>query len=533
MGKINYQNSRLETEKRLLNLELGFSASYLAVKSLRSHITKFPQSITHNTVDALAAVMESERFASQSRVFFLYSEISETLVSITSTNRDDLSGRIIFMMQEILLNSSNDRHRAVALALGSLPLKIKSRDSSPVADSTATEISFQKLILKLGIIDDTNLAWQGRSLTGTAHGNRLGIIKLLKPGDNSGGLIKEAMWMDQLPTMDLAGSLRFDIPTPLMVHGRPLLKIVDIPGRLKPEFDRRSQGHAIAFNAAIDYFRYPNQTGHGHPIPKEEFKEVICRTARLLGRLASIGIIHTALIPLFHNRIQQNRRADNGIYDWKRGGRLDRWLASCRHPNFASSGIRDFEHLAFFKDSKTIHHHIGSHLLSLILVTGSYFRSFDPEKLGLDSDKKPVDTRSLFDSRFFENLVKALTTNYYDGFSDSCCRQECCLPADLVHRMIQAMGVDHHMEEILRIDDQNRMDQKLFETFLETRGVAKTKTGLFQKGEKEIILQTGPHLGGFNQRISIPELIDFIFSSATICISTRYAMENGLKHYEN
>ena len=59
-----------------------------------------------------------------------------------------------------------------------------------------------------------------------------------------------------------------------------------------------------------------------------------------------MGIVHTAPIPLFHNRAQAWRREDRGIYEWPRGGRLDRWLSSSRHPNIAASGLRDFEHLA-------------------------------------------------------------------------------------------------------------------------------------------------------------------------------------------
>jgi len=33
------------------------------------------------------------------------------------------------------------------------------------------------------------------------------------------------------------------------------------------------------------------------------------------------GIAHTALIPLFHNRVQQRRRNDHGAYLWEHAGR--------------------------------------------------------------------------------------------------------------------------------------------------------------------------------------------------------------------
>ena len=70
------------------------------------------------------------------------------------------------------------------------------------------------------------------------------------------------------------------------------------------------------------------------------------RAALLLGWLAGRGIVHEAAIPLFHNRVQRDRREDGGVYDWRLPGRLDRWLASALHPNFGLSGLRDFEHLA-------------------------------------------------------------------------------------------------------------------------------------------------------------------------------------------
>ncbi len=75
------------------------------------------------------------------------------------------------------------------------------------------------------------------------------------------------------------------------------------------------------------------------------FLEIMGRNARHMGTLMALGLTHTAPIPLFHNRVQQGRRRDAGTYQWHRMGRLDQWLASCRHPNFGLSGLRDFEHI--------------------------------------------------------------------------------------------------------------------------------------------------------------------------------------------
>lgn len=77
---------------------------------------------------------------------------------------------------------------------------------------------------------------------------------------------------------------------------------------------------AIMFIAEADYFKYANEPchfqGQGNAI-----KEVYGRNARLLGRLTSMGIIHTAIIPLFHNRVQRTRRRDQGFYVWEQGGK--------------------------------------------------------------------------------------------------------------------------------------------------------------------------------------------------------------------
>ena len=53
------------------------------------------------------------------------------------------------------------------------------------------------------------------------------------------------------------------------------------------------------------------------------------------------------------------------------------------------------------------------------------------------------------------------------------------------------------------------------------RKVALRKT----KGQRDIVLMTGPHLGGFNQPISLPELIDFAAAGAARCVAGRFCLE--------
>jgi len=52
-------------------------------------------------------------------------------------------------------------------------------------------------------------------------------------------------------------------------------------------------------------------------------------------------------------------------------------------------------------------------------------------------------------------------------------------------------------------------------------------------GQKEIILTTGPHLGGFDQAISVPGLVDFLYNFSSLCISYCFEKENRLKPLVN
>jgi hypothetical protein len=47
------------------------------------------------------------------------------------------------------------------------------------------------------------------------------------------------------------------------------------------------------------------------------------------------------------------------------------------------------------------------------------------------------------------------------------------------------------------------------------------------KDAADIPLTTGPHLGGFNQQISLPELIEFVAAASAAVISARFAVEAG------
>jgi len=155
----------------------------------------------------------------------------------------------------------------------------------------------------------------------------------------------------------------------------------------------------------------------------------------------------------FTTECRDFRRRDNGLYEWQRGGRLDRWLDSCRYPNFGLTGIRDLEHLLPFKgSSRSLYGHIGTQLLSLCLVVGSYFRNKDRAKVGFDTQGDPVDARDLFDKQFLKEVIRG---NLWQLLSWVLWGRSFCgaLPVDfdeLSARMVDEMGVDRYMEEILR-----------------------------------------------------------------------------------
>ena len=91
----------------------------------------------------------------------------------------------------------------------------------------------------------------------------------------------------------------------------------------------------------------------------------------------------------------------------------------------------------------------------------------------------------------------------------------------LAARMIDEMGVDRYMEEILRIADQKEMTDEQFRRFLKERGYSdETMKGL-KKGIKDIAVLTGPHLGAFNERISLPELVESVETMAALCMTGR------------
>jgi hypothetical protein len=284
---------------------------------------------------------------------------------------------------------------------------------------------------------------------------------------------------------------------------------------------------AIAFKTSAAYFTYPNDSRPERRPTPAAITAIMARNARQMGVLASQGILHTAPIPLFHNRIQRHRRDDGGRYQWYRGGRLDRWLTSCAFPNMGETGLRDFEHLEpHCGSSERLFREIGSHFLSLLLVTGAYFRSAAPRQVGQEADGRPVDARDLFDTQLLERLVRVSFSSYFQGFTGRLAAPDPGIDlAHLCRRMVAEMGRDRHMIEILRAVDQEEMAEATFVQFLREGGMSEASIARQKRGATDIELMSGPHLGDFNRQTSLPELTDAVAVMAALCMEGRHAMD--------
>jgi hypothetical protein len=286
----------------------------------------------------------------------------------------------------------------------------------------------------------------------------------------------------------------------------------------------------LAFRVHRDYFTYAQGPHPGKGVlPPEQFCEIMARNSYLFGRLAAKGVLHTAPIPLFHNRVQRERRDDHGLYLWERKGRLDRWLDSTLYPNFGLSGPRDFEHLEPApRDRSALYRWMGNEILGLLLVCGSYFRLRNPDRIGREASNAPVDARDLFDTGLLARLIETVFSSYYEGFTE--CALSRPLPSTaerLAERMQEEMGVDRYMVELWRASDQSGLARSEFFSYLRQHGFSEERLAGTQPGREDLPLCTGPHLGEFNRSISLPELIDFTAGATAASISAKYLQQKG------
>ena len=503
-----------------------FMAKYLAVGRLCSFSGTNPSIFRRKTVFILKSLFTNAIVYRQTQAYFLHKETANTLCRLAVYSRNApvaLEARLAVM--DLLQTSRGRTHRAVAEALGSLPFTIEGPDIRNGHEKNIPVVSWKEFLEETGMVLQDGPFFIGRSLVGvTNNPDRILVVKLAGAEHSPRSLRTETDWLDHMRNGDYSFPVKFNIPQPLTIRSRPLFQLRDMPVPVPANRAFHPDRYAIAFLTGKDYFLYPNESIPEKRLNSDLFKEVIFRNAYLFGRLSSWGVLHTAPIPLFHNRVQAFRRNDHGLYEWQRAGRLDRWLESCRHPNFGVSGIRDFEHFESFRgQSRNLYPHLGTQLLSLFLVTGSYFRNKDASRAGFDGEGNPVDARDCFNKSFLTELLEGIFTHYYLGFVGRKFTGQAPLDLNvLATRMVEEMGVDRFMEEILRITDQQTMTDESFFHFLEQRGFSREEARNRTRGEGDITLFTGPHLGGFNQRISIPELIDCVGAMAALCVYGKY-----------
>lgn len=526
MLKWNPDSERRRLETVLSTPHRDFSATYMAVQDLHALIRKHSGIILPGTAAVFKNVLEEATHRSQTQSLFLYREAAEALATmVTCSHKKSTAEQAMETLEEFVRKADGHAHRAAAEALGSLPLHIRGPQLRQAPLEEIPLVKWAKMLDENGITGCRPPEFAGRSLiTAIDEKGSVLVVKLASSQGFGHAINLEAAWMKLLQSGCYSFPTRFDVPSPIKIGGSYVFRLKGVPAKQPAIKSSAETFCAIGFITHKDYFLYPNEHRHQKQLTRDRFREVISRNAWLLGNLAGSGIIHSAPIPLFHNRVQRNRRSDRGIYEWPRGGRLDQWLYSCRYPNFGMTGIRDFEHLEAIQGAgRRLYQDIGTHLLSFLLVTASYFRNQDPARVGFDGQGRPVDARDLFDQRFLKKLIQDIYLNYYDGFCGEAFSGQ--LPFDLDElsaRMIEEMGVDRYMEEILRATDQVTMSEKVFRDFLSKRGYGEAEMGSLARGIQDIAIHSGPHLGGFNDRISLPELIQFLATASAFCIAGKY-----------
>jgi hypothetical protein len=260
---------------------------------------------------------------------------------------------------------------------GEQPLQLAPTSRSSAAPALGPSYEGIETIELEGLLSEhgaCGLIRMGRTLVAPLERGRLAIKFCMKDGDEI-RLRHEATMQEHLLGLDLSSR----IPRPL----GGLFRIEGLPSWIEAEIGV-SHARAICYIAGPDYFQYLSDPA----LPEEMMKSGMTSCAEDLARLAGIGMIHTSLIPLFHNR--ERTTGGDCTYRWNRklAGRLDNWLESCRFPNLRQSGIADLEHIEMHPriSSQALQAYAGEHLFSISLVLGCYFcrrGSLDYKAMGL------------------------------------------------------------------------------------------------------------------------------------------------------
>jgi hypothetical protein len=503
-------------------LDGDFTAAYLAVRRLADLVDREPAALAASIVSALETLLVRDEHARQTQARILYRDAAGVLTTLVADGPGPLAQASRRALERALSTPGKPR-LAAAEAVGGLPLGIR----GPILDFSdpgpAPRISFAALTALAGADPSARPRQAGRGLlVPTRDPDTLLVLKRLRRDEDPAGLAREAGWMQVCAGFEFP--VPCHVPRPLCPGGHPLATVPDAPA-MTADLDPR--GLCLAFLARRTYFAYPNDPPAAGGPDSRTFVAAMGRSALLLGWLAGRGIVHEAAIPLFHNRVQRDRREDGGVYDWRLPGRLDRWLASALHPNFGLSGLRDFEHLASLTRTTSLYRAMGDHIVGLLLVAGSYFRMREPALVGLTAQGQPVDARHLFDEDVLTDTVTAIVTGYHTGFVGGPPAVAPFCPRTLARRMVEEMGVDRYMTETLRVADQEAMTDAAFQAFCLARGMAEGAARSLIRAQADVNLVTGPHLGAFNDRTSLPELAECTAAAAAACLVGRYVTDRG------
>jgi hypothetical protein len=520
---------RRQSQRELCDDATDFMTKFLALHHIQSLASGHPTLLDPETVRLVGRILLERKFKRQRQGYFFYRQAAETLRSIVIHASEPALGDLAYgSLITALRATDGSAHRSTAEALGSLPCAVAGPALQPEIPDRLPEFRWHRVLAELDLTPCGPPRLAGRSLLlPVREGERLLVAKLSRHADD---LLLESVWMNYFHRSRKRFPARFKSPQPMQILERDVFKLASLP-RMPGIRGVPAGRYAFIYLTDPEYFVYPNDHRSGNrSLDLGEFREVMRQNARQLGSLASMGIVHAAPIPLFHNRQQIHRRQDQGRYQWYRAGRLDRWLDSCAFPNLAPTGIRDFEHfISLNGGGRLLYRYIGQHLISLLLICGSYFRGRKPELRGRDRCGRPVDARHLFDRGAFKDCVLQIFLGYHRGFAGFDFDE--ALPLDLerlVTRMIEEMGVDRHMEEILRVADQKEMSDEAFRKFLNRYRPAGIDLRTTVKGVEDIVFSSGPHLGGFNRQISLPEMIEAVETLAAVCVGGRFRQESGL-----
>ena len=190
---------------------------------------------------------------------------------------------------------------------------------------------------------------------------------------------------DYLNTHKERLGLKSTFPKPYLIQGHCVIKVKpDTASKTALYNQVNKDGHRytldiedgyctfMAYETTNDsYFKYLRSPD----IDPGVFKKALLINMHDLFILAKYGIIHTALIELFHNLVMRDRH-DGGKYLWMvdiirpmqgrfGAGRLHAWTSTVEYPNMRLSGLADFPDLYLLKNLAKNRNPVSAHMHTL------------------------------------------------------------------------------------------------------------------------------------------------------------------------